>query len=200
MRITNLKPSTKGNIILYTDDKYVCHLHPEIVVKYGLFVNKNIDIDFINELIEESNLHYANQKALNLISYKERSKKELIEKLSKSFDDISATKIADKMENLGLVNDERLAKIYIEDYIFRKRYSINKTKYEIEKKGIDKNIIEDVLDSIDIDESENVEYLLSTKYKNKLNNEKDLKKVINSLLRMGYGWSIINSVMRKLTP
>lgn len=199
MIITNLKVGTKGRIILYADDKYICHLHPEVVARYNIKVNSQIDDDLIHTMSEESNLYYAKQKALNLLSYRDRSKKEIFDKIKKSFnnDELLADTVTQKMQDLGLVNDKNLASLYIEQFLFRKKYSISRTRFEILKKGIDEFLIDQLLDNIDIDETKNVLDLLNTKFKNKFNDEKNRRRTISALQRLGYSWETIKSALNE---
>ena len=65
------------------------------------------------------------------------------------------------------------------------------------KKGIDKDIAEEILDELEPDPVEQIKQLLETKFARKLSNEKDIAKTVNSLKAMGYRWSDINEAMNK---
>ena len=65
------------------------------------------------------------------------------------------------------------------------------------KKGIDKDIIEEVLDEMEPDPTEQIRQLLSTKYVRRLSNEKDRLRTVNALKAMGFRWSDIRECMEE---
>lgn len=198
MIITNLKFSKKGNVLIYADKDYLMSLSPEIFVKSKLKIGSYVDEDIIKEISADSNDYKAKEKALRLLSFRSHSKKELETKIKYSLDEKSAQEATQKMEELGLVNDTEFAKSYAKELSSRKYYSINRIKYELTQKGIEKLIISEVLDELNIDEESIISKFLENKYSGKLNDEKYRRRAISALQRLGYNWSQISSALNTI--
>ena len=132
-----------------------------------------------------------------LIEYRSRTKKELFDKLVVLFGESAAERAVERLEELGLINDEKYAREYAEVLLDRKGFSRQRAAFELIKKGIDKDIIEEILDELETDPVEQIRKLLETKFARRLSNEKDLAKTVNSPKAMGYRWSDINEAMNK---
>ena len=98
---------------------------------------------------------------------------------------------------MGLINDEKYARGYAEVLLDRKGFSRQRAAFELIKKGIDKDVVEEILDELETDPVEQIKKLLETKFARRLSNEKDIAKTVNSLKAMGYRWSDINEAMNK---
>lgn len=197
MVITNIKKSRKGNVLIYADNNYLASVLPEVFLKCNLKIGSYIDEEILKNLNEEINLSKAKEKALRLLSFRAHSKHELKNKIKNSLGETYAEKAAEKMENLGLINDREFAFLYAKELFSRKLYSAKRIKYELAKKGVDSDIIEKVLSEIDADEEENIKKVFLKKHINinVLNNEKELRKLIAYCQRLGYNWSLISSVI-----
>ncbi len=198
MIITNVRIVKKGNVLVYADNEYLISLSPEIFVKSKLKVGSYIDEEIIKEISADSNAYKAKEKALRLLSFRAHSKKELETKIKRSLDEDSARKATEKMEKLGLINDAGFAKSYAKELSSRKYYSINRIKYELAHKGVEKLTISEVLNELDINEDANALKFLENKYSQKLNDEKGRRKAVSALQRLGYSWSQISSAIKTM--
>lgn len=198
--ITSIKKSKKGNILIYADNNYLASVLPEVFLKSGLKIGSYIDDEILESLNEEINLNKAKEKALRLLSFRAHSKHELKNKIKNSLGEKYAEGAAEKMENLGLINDKEFAFLYAKELFFKKLYSIKRVKYELTKKGVENNIIEETLSKIDINEEENIKKIFLKKHtdKNTTENEKELRKLVSYCQRLGYSWSVINSAINEL--
>ena len=194
MIITSIKKSKKGNILIYADHNYLVSVTPEVFLKSRLKEGDYIDDDILSKLNESTNLDKAKEKALNLLSFRAHSKNELKSKLKRSLDEKSAEYAANKMEQMGLVNDEEFAETYASELFFKKFYSVKRVEYELSKKGISSDIIYNVIEKINADERKNISKILEKKHINKetLKDEKIYRKIVTYCQRLGYNWSDIN--------
>lgn len=201
MIITDLKKSKKGNVLIYADGEYLTKVLSETFLKSGLKVGDRIDDEVLKNLSEEENLSKAKDKALRLLSFRDHSKKELIEKIRQSFGCECAERAADKMENLGLVDDEKFADSYAKELFESKLYSVRRIEYELAKKGISNEMIEKVMSENIFDERENIEKILNKKgfdkklIENRFENQKEFRRIIAYCQRLGYSWSDISAVI-----
>lgn len=201
MIITDLKKSKKGNVLIYADGDYLTKVLPETFLKSGLKVGDHIDDEVLKNLSEEMNLNKAKEKALRLLSFRDHSKKELVEKIRQSFGSEYAERAADKMENLGLVDDEKFADFYAKELFESKLYSVRRIEYELVKKGISSELIEKIINENVFDERENIAKILSKKgfdknlIENRSENQKEFRRIIAYCQRLGYSWSDISAVI-----
>ena len=194
MTITNVVPKRKGLSALYIDGEFAVKIDTETFLISKFSVGSQIDDEQLKELIESSNTKRAKEKALWLISYRDHSKKELEEKVRNSCDRDSAKKAVERLEELGLVNDEKFARNYAEQLLNVKHLSKKGAKYKLMEKGIDRDLAEMILDEIYFDPQEHIRIIIESKYKN-LADEKTRRRAVSALQRKGYGWSDIKSVI-----
>lgn len=195
MIITKIEKSKKGNIWIYADNNYLTSLSPEVFLKSKLKVGDYINEEIFKKINADSDRHKAKEKALRLLSFRAHSKKELENKIKLSSTDESAQHAVNKMEELGLVNDLEFSKAYAKELACLKYYSINRIKYELSKKGVDKSVISEAIEEIDIDEENNIKKFMQAKRYLCLDDEKVKRRALNALQRLGYSWSQINSVI-----
>uniref|UniRef100_A0A7C4U0M5 Regulatory protein RecX n=1 Tax=Caldisericum exile TaxID=693075 RepID=A0A7C4U0M5_9BACT len=110
----------------------------------------------------------AFEYALNLLSRKDYSEYELKEKLLQYFDS-SVDEVIEKLKERGLLSDERYTERLCEKYM-KKKYGFLKIKCELEKRGIGREVIDEVLPRLYTLEKEKeiAQYYLSKKPKEKL--------------------------------
>lgn len=195
MVITELKPLKKGKYAVYLDGTYALSLDKLIVEREKLDVNDSVDEDYLESLQEDSNFVRAKEKALYLLEYRARTAKELMDKLIPHFGQDAAQNAVQRMEELGLIDDEDFARDYARTLLFTKKLSPKSAVYELMKKGIERNTAEAILDEWDCDEQEQIRQIIDRKYISCLNDDKGRKRMINGLRSKGYSWSDIQTVL-----
>ena len=196
MLITAIEPRRKAMSALYLDGEYVMNLDTRTLIESRFDVGKDIDDEDLHEIIRLSNERRAKEKALWLISYRDHSKKELADKIKRTCDEESADKAVERMEELGLVNDESYALRYAQKLIFTKHMSKNAVVYELAQKGIDKELAAEILEEIEVDSSEQIRIIIDKKYKN-ISDEKIRRRAVAALQRLGYRWEEIKGVIEE---
>ncbi len=197
MLITASEERKKGMTALYIDGEYAVSVDTVTLASSGFHTGSDITDDELHELLRASKISRAKEKALYLIEYRSRTRKELRDKLLPLFGEEAAEAAIERLEQLGLIDDEGFARDYAEQLIKRKLYSRERAAFEMMKKGIDKDIIEEVLDEMEPDPTEQIRQLLSTKYVRRLSNEKDRLRTVNALKAMGFRWSDIRECMEE---
>jgi len=195
MIITSTEERKKSLTALYIDGEYAVSVDTMTFLSTGKKIGSEITDEELYELIEMSKFNRAKEKALYLIEYRSRTKKELYDKLIVLFGESASERAIERFEELGLVDDEKYAREYAEVLLDKKGFSRQRTEFELMKKGIDKDVIEEILDELEPEPVEQIKKLLETKFARRLSNEKDLAKTVNSLKAMGYRWSDINDAM-----
>lgn len=196
MVITNIVPKRQKLSAIYIDGEFALKLDTEIIIASKFTIGSEIDDDELKDLIEQSNLKRSKEKALWLLSYRDHSKQELQTKLAKDSDSLSAQKAVERMEELGLINDEKYARRYADELINVKHLSTKGALYKLTQKGIDKNLAQEILNEFDVDPQEHIRIIVDKKYKKDILTDKGKRKAVAGLQRMGYNWNDINSVLK----
>lgn len=198
MLITAIEPRRKAMSALYIDGEFVMNLDTRTLIENRFDVGREIDDDDLHEIINLSNERRAKEKALWLISYRDHSKKELTDKIRRTCDEESAEKAVERMEELGLVNDRVFAERYARKLLFTKHMSKTAASYELARKGIDRELADEILDSIDVDEREQIREVIEKKYRN-ISDEKIKRRAFSALQRLGYRFDDIRAVLEEYT-
>ena len=195
MRITDLKPVKKSLSLVYIDGEYAMKLDTAALAENGITVGCALDDEELKELIEKSNYRRAREKALYLISGRDYSKKQLMDKIKKDSSEETAEEVCERMEELGLVNDENYARRLAHDLIYLKKLSVKGAKYKLMEKGIDRELCDEILEEFEVDPVEQLTEIIEKKYADKLDDEKGRRRTVAALQRLGYSWSDIKSAL-----
>lgn len=198
MLITAIEPRRKAMSALYLDGEFVMNLDTRTLLENRFDVGREIDDDDLHEIIKLSNERRAKEKALWLISYRDHSKKELTDKIKRTCDEEAAETAVERMEELGLVNDEVYAERYAKKLLFTKHMSKKAASYELAKKGIDRELSEEILESIELDDREQIRAVIEKKYRI-INDEKTKRRAFAALQRLGYRFDDIRAVLEEYT-
>ncbi len=137
--------------------------------------------------------------ALRILTGRDHTKAELIHKLKqRGFDPNDIEKAVSECERLDYINDERAARVYIEQLI-RKGYGRKRIDYEMNKKGLTGERIQNILsESVSgADELEGAERILKKNIR-RFERESDLEKRRNKIYRFLYTRGFSQETIRKL--
>ena len=208
MKLT-AKPGKGEKIHLSLDGEYIATVNADYWFTCGIKSGSEVTPEQLEELLTESARRKMMNKALDLLSLRDYSRRELSDKLvTKAWEkkeqkdmDLGSLKqqasdICDRLEELGLLNEERFARSYVDELIRRKHLSRSGLKTALIQKGVQRDIIETVLEEVDVDPVEQIRELLATKFKNRdLSDEKQKSRTVNALLRLGYRYNEIHAAM-----
>ena len=139
----------------------------------------------------------AQQKALEVLLYRDHSRKELYEKLQKY--DYSESEIETALEyasKYGYLNDERFAANFVNFNI--SKLGKNAIYRELKSKGIDPEIIERELESQEIDENEVIYELLKKRAGEPHElDDKEYRRCFGYLARRGFSQSEIHKALHR---
>ena len=193
--IIKIEPAKGGKLSLYADDEYVMTVDPD--TWYSLDYSDGCEIDdeeFENlKFLIDSRKAYA--QALRFLTLRAHSADELYKKLIKKHMPQCAEFAVEKCRELGFIDDEDFAERYANELAYKKRYGPSRIKNELFSKGIDREIIENVINSIDFDFSQCIIDTIEKKYASCLDDEKGRRRMIAGLMRLGYNYSDIKSAL-----
>ena len=198
-RISAIKPQrSKKRVNIYLDGKFGFGLDLENYVKFGLKVGRELGESEIARIVKEAEFQKILNKLLKFATLRPRSKKEIMDwfKKRKVHESIRES-LLDRLKHLELIDDEKFAEWWVEQRMSFNPRGKRLLENELFSKGIEKEIIKDVLSNIDIDEVKIATELLEKKgYRWKNLEEKRAKEKMTSFLgRKGFSWEIIKSVI-----
>ena len=197
MIVTDIVPKRKRLSALYIDGEFAVKVDTETILASPITVGSEITDEQLKELIDSSGEKRAKEKALWLLSSRDHSSRELTDKIRKTCGRDSAEKAVKRMEELGLVDDEKFARRCAEELINVKHMSARGVKFKLAEKGIDRDLIEEILEESAPDPREHIRILIETKYLLSLSDEKGRRRTVAALQRMGYSWGDISAVLNE---
>lgn len=200
--ITKIKPQkNKKRVNIYLDDKFGFGLDLGDYMKLGLKVEQVLSDIEITEILKKAELQKTLDKLLRFATHRPRSEKEIDNWLRKyKVHQSLITDLFNKLKRLELLDDKKFAEWWVEQRMSFRPKSKRILNYELRIKGINKNIIEDVLSEVKIDEEKIAKEMLAKKiYKwEKLPKFEAKRKMSEFLARKGFGWDVIKKVVKEI--
>ena len=187
----------KKRFNIFVDDAFFCGLNKETAILFGLKVGKNVESSELERAIFESEVKSAFEKAIDYISSRMHTKKELSDKLlKKGYTKEVIIEALRKLEDYGYVNDELFAKQFINE---NNKYSKKILSNKLRQKGIECDIIDKFLS----DKGQETEEYLCDKYvqkylkSKKVNDSASKQKLYASIARRGFDFDLIKKTCEK---
>lgn len=199
MELTAAEPRRKSLVQLYLDGEAAVKIDAEIFLRSRLKPGDKISDEELRELIQASDTRRAQEKALYLLEHRSHSKKELAEKIARTAASKQAAQAAaERMEELGLINDEAYARDLARHLFGTKRYGVMRVRQELRLKGIEDELIDELIDEFGGEEAalENIRAVLNKKYFGWQNDEKIRRRAFAALQRLGYSYGLIRQAMQ----
>lgn len=199
MRIEELKPSQRvqGRWLAVLDDGSILRVGEGEVIDFALFAGKELTEDEAARLAAAAHAASLKHKALDLLSRKPQSRRELERKLSEwGAGEEESESICRRMEELGLLNDASYAGQVVRHY-GAKGYGVRKLRDELYRRGVPRDLWDEALAEAE-DPSEAIDTFLQKKLAGKVPDRKELKKLSDALARRGYGWEDVRSAIARL--
>lgn len=194
----NFKSGRGNKIHIHIDGEYRMTADSDFVSSLGYAENYDINEEELAVLERAVSSRRAFNKATDLLSRRDHGEKELLIKLRQKGFKEEAEEAIEKLKYYGYIDDRRFAENYVKELIRIKHYGKRRVEQELYRKGIDREIISEVLEAAEFPESELVS-LIERKYYRYLTDEKGIKKTINSLLRMGYSYGEIKDALKAVS-
>ena len=192
MKITS-KQGNGNKVHIYIDGEYTLTLYDDYWYLCGIKDGQEISETQLASLKGEAGFRSAYEKGITYLSMRAYSEKELYDKLKLKFGADASRRAVDKMLDRGYIDDEAFCKEYVR-YLFEvKKYDVKRITYELKMKGVDGETVNNTLKILDNEPISRIIEMLRTKYENKLETEKDKKRIVNRFVRMGYSYSDIKS-------
>lgn len=158
---SNLKKSSKTEkrFNVYVDGKFSFGISEENLINFKLKVGDQLTAELTGEILEKENEKKLIDQAINFLSYRPRSQREVEEFLVKKISLKEKVKyhqakesplivpVVTKLSKYGYINDLDFARWWIESRNRARQKGKRVIKMELKQKGIDETIIDEILKS-----------------------------------------------------
>ncbi len=197
-----LQKNNKDRVNIFLDNKFAFGLDISIYHKYNLKKGMELDESFIETILKTEESNKALSYAASLLSKKDRTQKEIIDKMKdKGFDEEVINFVLDKLTEYNYIDDELYCEKYINDKIKLSKYGKNKIMTNLYAKGVSKEIISRKIVEIDNNLEDRKALELAQKKLGSLQKYDRLKikaKLGNHLVSKGFDYDTVNKVIRQL--
>ena len=199
LMITDLKQGVKNpnRVNVFVDGGFAFSLDVTQVVEYKLKIGKVLTEEELAECKKASEFGKLYQRALEWVLARPRSEKELENYLfkkvyEKKLDKNYIKTISERLKEKSYVNDRKFAEWWVENRFVNKGVSRKRLQTELMKKGINREIIEEVLEGRD-DEEEARKMIAKKQGKY---NEPD--KLVAYLCRQGFSYDLAKKIVSEV--
>lgn len=145
----------------------------------------------LEELLAASETARARDKALWLLSHRDYGGTELRRKLQKDADAQRAQAVVDRLTELGLVDDDRVAGQLARELCLRKHYPRRRAVGALCARGIDRETAQRAVEETGSDDVEQALALLRKKCYTTLDSESARQKALAALQRYGFDYETV---------
>ena len=192
---------------VYVDGSLAFDLSDEVLMKSGLKTGDRIDEQAVERLTTSEAYHRACQFAVNYLSYRPRSSKEVQDHLRrKGYATDLGKKVVGQLQKSGMINDMEFARMFVRDRLKRKHVGKAWMRRALYEKGIPSHTVEKVFkEYISDDEQEAAaqqaaerRLTLASATFDKLDETRKRKRLLDYLLRRGFPTEIALKTVRTL--
>lgn len=187
---------------IYLNDEYAFAVDEGILIKFGLMKGKTLEQFDIDEINYEDEIAKAFSKALHFLSFQMRSEYEVKKKLlDAGHGEAVVQEAVRKLESLGFLNDQTYSKALMETKKRTLKKGPRAIRQDLKKKGIDKSLQDEVLETFTHEEQLEIALQLAEKEvrAGSRKTPTQLKqKIQDVLMRKGYSFSIVSEVLERI--
>lgn len=211
----------QNRVNVFVDSKYSFSLDIAQMVDFGIKVGQSLDEEKIAEYKKAQEFGKLYQRALEWCLSRPHSEQELKDYLYRKLQNYSrgrssgpssrasslsprrdcglprelflqlSEEVFSKLIQKGYVDDRKFAEYYVENRFVKKGISQRRMRMELTKKGISKEIIEEVLRDGDRSDEEEIKKIIAKK-----RSKYDDEKLVSYLVRQGFDYQLVQSLVR----
>lgn len=195
-RIIEKVKINKKDVIIYFSDEEKIKISEATYVHFYLYNDKVLSNEEYDEIIEYEKFNKSREYAVNILSKKYYTEKEIFEKLTikKKLNSIDANKVVSYLKEHGFINDENYFEEYVE-HLHNKNFGKNKIISKCYEEGFKSKLIESLTFDMDF-EIDKASIQLRKYIFNKNKNKQKLKEgAYSHLLNQGFDFEIASQVI-----
>ena len=197
MLISIIKQTSPGRLTVSFDNGEEVKTTLGVVTEMRLFSGKELDREKLEELRFLSHRSLAREKALEYLSKRPMSRRELYRKLlEKGEDEETAEYCVSWLSENGLIDDESYAAAVARHYAAR-GCGAGRIKTELNKRGISRELWEEAVENAP-DNSAKIDKFISSRLTDP-EDRSQVGKVSQALYRRGFSWEEIREALARFS-
>ena len=199
MRIVKIEKSKRKRqrVLVYLEEGDLLRVTESELAQFGLYPGMDLTADLVVQLQEAARRSETKLRAAHMSSSRMLSKKELTDRLRrKGAEPAEAAAAAERMEELGAVNDAVYAGVVARHYAAM-GYGRGRVEQEFYRRGIPRDLWEEALRELP-DSAEAIRRFLQNRLKGRAPDRAEMKKLSDALMRRGFTWNEIRPVLNEL--
>lgn len=186
-----IQEKNKNRCNIFIDGDFFMAVPLELVYKYSLRTELEIDKKTLSELAKEKDMTEALSKSITYVSKTLKTKKQVKTYLfGKGYSTEVVNYCISKLEEYRYIDDKEYAKRFIEST--SSSQGKNLSQYKLMMKGVKKQDIENAFDNVQIDHNENALQLAIKRLKNKEITKDILAKTYRYLISKGFTYDQVS--------
>ena len=195
MLITEIKKTSPGRLSVIFEDESVVKSTLNVISDLRLFTGKELDEEQMAELKSLSTRSIAREKALEYISHRRMSCKEMERKmLDKGYDEQTAAYCVSWLLENRFLDDESYAAAVVRHYA-AKGYGPARIRAELSRRGIERELWDSALEEIP-DDCSKIDKFISSRLTDPQDRDQ-VRKITAALYRRGHSWEDIRRALNR---
>ena len=198
MKVTKLEDVTRNRYKVYVEERFAFVLYKGELSHFHIKEDSEITEEMYRQIIEDVIVKRGKKRILYLLEKMARTESQIREKMRQNYyTDEVIDEVIRYAQGYGYIDDGNYARMYIADK--KRRKSKKEIYYDLIKKGIDKEILQEAMGVYYRDEdSIQVIHDIAMKkgYNEIYNTEKEKQKIFAYLMRKGFAYREICQVLR----
>jgi len=146
--------SREKRLNVFLDGKFTFSLLAEVAIKEGLQVGQELSANQVEVLTGSNHFHRCLNAAIRYLGYRPRSEAEVRQRLQRhGFNGDCTEKVLAQLKEQGLVDDTAFARFWKENRESFSPRSQRLTRLELQRKGLDGGVIDQVVGEVDDSDS-----------------------------------------------
>ena len=199
MRIERLEGSKhkRGRVLVFLADGACLKITEQELLDFGLRAGDELDETTLARLKEAAGVSNVKATAADLIGKRAMSRASLEKKLKeKGASEAEARYAAEWLEAIGAINDADYAALLVR-HCADLGYGPARTREKLYEKGVPRKLWDEALDQLP-DNGEQIDRFLQSKLRGRMPDEKEKKRLTDTLLRRGYSWGDVKAAWNRL--
>lgn len=190
------KQKREGRVNVYIDGRFAFGVSANCLVDFNLYKGRKLSQKEIERIKEAETKNKCFEKAYRLLSLRPRSEQEISERLAEKFSLALVRETVQQLKDNGYINDREFASQWIKER--SKNYGKKKIRAELLKKGVDKNIIDQLLGELKFEKELKSarDLILSKKRFQAISRDEAYRKVMPFLARRGFSYDVIKEIIK----
>ena len=198
MRIERIEASKhkRGRVLVFLDDGALLKITEQELLDFGLRSGDELDGGTLERLKQSAGVSDVKAAAADIIGRRAMSRRDLERKLrDKGANEAEARYAAEWLEAIGAIDDAAYAAALVR-HCAGLGYGPARIRDKLYEKGVPRELWDEAMEEAPDNETQ-IETFLQGRLRGRVPDEKEKKRLCDTLLRRGYPWEDVKRVMNR---